>query len=82
MDEDDWEDHAMFRKVPLGLKSPADRWAGVRSRFAAGLAWLRDGYAVYHQRRALLRLDDAMLKDLGLSRVDALREGGKPFWRA
>ena len=49
---------------------------------SAGLARLRDGYAVYRQRRALLRLDDAMLKDLGISRVDALQEGGKPFWRA
>ena len=71
----------MFRKIPLCLEAPADRWAGVRSRCAAGLAWLRAGYAVYRQRRALLRLDDALLKDLGLSRVDALREGAKPFWR-
>jgi uncharacterized protein YjiS (DUF1127 family) len=72
----------MFRKIPLCLEAPADRWAGVRSRCAAGLAWLRAGYAVYRQRRALLRLDDAMLKDLGISRVDALQEGHKPFWRA
>ena len=72
----------MFRTVTPSLESPADPLAGVRSRLAAGLAWLRDGYAVYRQRHALLRLDDAMLKDLGLSRVDALREGSKPFWRA
>jgi uncharacterized protein YjiS (DUF1127 family) len=32
------------------------------------------------QRRALLRLDDYMLKDIGLSRVDALREADRPFW--
>ena len=37
--------------------------------------------ALYRQRRALLALDDAFLKDIGLSRVDALVEGGKPFWR-
>ncbi len=72
----------MFRTVTLSLESPADRQPGVRSRLAAGLAWLRDRYVVYRQRRALLRLDDAMLKDLGISRVDALQEGGKPFWRA
>jgi uncharacterized protein YjiS (DUF1127 family) len=72
----------MFRTVTPCLESPADRPPGVRSRFAAGLARWRDGYAVYRQRRALLGLDDAMLKDLGLSRVDALQEGGKPFWRA
>lgn len=34
----------------------------------------------YHQRRALGRLNDHMLKDLGLSRADAGREGGKRFW--
>jgi uncharacterized protein YjiS (DUF1127 family) len=32
------------------------------------------------QRRALLRLDDHMLKDIGLSRADALREGERRFW--
>ncbi|MCG8355938.1 MAG: DUF1127 domain-containing protein [Kiloniellales bacterium] len=34
------------------------------------------------QRRALASLDDAMLKDMGLSRADAEREASKPFWRA
>jgi uncharacterized protein YjiS (DUF1127 family) len=33
------------------------------------------------QRRALLRLDDATLKDIGLSRADAWREAGKPAWK-
>jgi uncharacterized protein YjiS (DUF1127 family) len=32
------------------------------------------------QRRALLRMDDHMLKDIGLSRADALREAERPFW--
>lgn len=32
------------------------------------------------QRRALLELSEHMLKDIGISRVDALREAGKPFW--
>jgi len=34
----------------------------------------------YRQRRALVSLSDHMLKDLGLSRCDAGREGGKRFW--
>lgn len=42
--------------------------------------WLRDSYAIYRQRRALLTLDNAMLKDIGISRADALQEGRKPFW--
>ena len=33
------------------------------------------------QRRALDRLDDLMLRDIGLSRADVEQEVGKPFWR-
>lgn len=33
------------------------------------------------QRRRLARLDDRLLADLGLSRVDAEQEARKPFWR-
>ena len=33
------------------------------------------------QRRRLARLDDRLLGDLGLSRVDAEQEARKPFWR-
>ena len=34
------------------------------------------------QRRRLLALDDAALKDFGRSLADAAHEGEKPFWRA
>lgn len=34
------------------------------------------------QRRQLLSLDGAALKDFGRSRADAAGEGDKPFWRA
>jgi uncharacterized protein YjiS (DUF1127 family) len=39
--------------------------------------WLirRDG------RQELSSLDDEQLKDVGISREDALREASKPFWR-
>jgi uncharacterized protein YjiS (DUF1127 family) len=33
------------------------------------------------QRRRLATMDDRMLQDIGISRVDALREAAKPFWR-
>jgi uncharacterized protein YjiS (DUF1127 family) len=34
------------------------------------------------QRRRLLSLDDRMLKDIGLTRAEAMREGTRPFWDA
>ena len=33
------------------------------------------------QRHMLATLDDASLRDIGLSRADAAREAAKPFWR-
>jgi len=33
------------------------------------------------QRHTLANLPDYMLKDIGVSRVDAWREAKKPFWR-
>lgn len=32
------------------------------------------------QRRILLQLDDRLLKDIGLTREQVEREGGKAFW--
>jgi uncharacterized protein YjiS (DUF1127 family) len=40
-------------------------------------AWLSRA----RSRRALLEMSDAMLKDIGLGRADAWREGREPFWR-
>ena len=33
-------------------------------------------------RFELAQLDDRMLRDIGLSRVDVLHEASKPFWRS
>ena len=71
----------MFRDATLCLEIPSESPPGVRVRLRAALTRLHDWYEVYRQRRALLGLDDAMLKDIGLSRADAIREGSKPFWR-
>ncbi len=38
--------------------------------------------ALHRQRRALARLDDRALADLGLSRYEARRESRRPFWDA
>ncbi len=34
------------------------------------------------QRAHLASLDHRMLRDIGLSRADVVREASKPFWRA
>ncbi len=36
----------------------------------------------HRQRRQLSQLPDHVLKDIGISRIDALREADKPFWRS
>ena len=33
------------------------------------------------QRHRLMSFDDRMLKDIGISRADAMRETDRPFWR-
>ncbi len=37
-------------------------------------------YMRARQRRQLSRLDDFMLKDIGISRADAVKESNKHFW--
>ncbi|PWC53036.1 DUF1127 domain-containing protein [Azospirillum sp. TSO22-1] len=38
-------------------------------------------YDRWRQRQALMRLDDHLLKDIGVSRADAESEAIKPFWK-
>ena len=49
------------------------------SRFSWSSLWLQVDriLEVRRQRRALLELDDRMLKDVGISRSDAWREGNR-----
>jgi len=59
------------------------RLDGVRSlgqylvRFAH---YFQTSLDVARQRRQLLTLDDRTLKDIGISRTDALREANRNFW--
>jgi uncharacterized protein YjiS (DUF1127 family) len=56
----------------------AARQGAHRAVVALLLAWIRRATT----RRALARLPDAALKDLGLTRATAWEEARKPFWRA
>jgi uncharacterized protein YjiS (DUF1127 family) len=44
------------------------------------MGWLREAWQRRHTRIYLTQLDDRMLKDIGITRVEACREAGKPFW--
>ena len=49
-----------------------------------GAYWIElivDIWALNRERSVLRSLDDAMLKDIGLSRADVEAEASKPFWR-
>lgn len=68
--------HAAARKAAA---APAESWGSL----LGDLYLLLEGWVERRrQRRALLGLSDALLKDIGVSRADALREARKPFWRA
>lgn len=58
--------HALVR-----IPAPVARWCR---------AWLRAAVQRSAGRRALARLDDRLLRDVGLTRDEAEAEAGKPFW--
>ena len=52
-----------------------------RARLTRVVAAVDRWLELRRQRRALLALNDNLLKDIGLSPADAWQEGRKPFWR-
>ncbi|HEY4165064.1 MAG TPA: DUF1127 domain-containing protein [Dongiaceae bacterium] len=77
----------MYRYNPSN--STIEASGEISSRRQGGLArccrFLFDCFAVWQDRRrqrlALLRLDNRLLRDIGLSLADVEREISKPFWR-
>ncbi len=61
-------------------------------RFLTTIVWQSPGvglkktlklwYGRARQRRQLRRLDDRLLRDIGIDRIAARRESEKPFWKA
>jgi uncharacterized protein YjiS (DUF1127 family) len=53
-----------------------------RTSRAWGLAgWIRAAATRWTQRRMLEELGDRDLRDIGISRSEAITEARKPFWR-
>jgi uncharacterized protein YjiS (DUF1127 family) len=53
----------------------------VRRAVAASVGLLLTWQQRAHERHTLAAMDEHMMRDLGLSRVDILVELDKPFWR-
>ena len=53
----------------------------VRPIVGQAVALLREWRRRARSRQELARLDDRMLRDIGVTRVDTWQEINKPFWR-
>jgi uncharacterized protein YjiS (DUF1127 family) len=51
-----------------------------RSRGASWLAWLATAMRTIETRRRLAQMDDRMLKDIGITRSEALEEANRAPW--
>jgi uncharacterized protein YjiS (DUF1127 family) len=54
---------------------------GLEKWFKQGLLQLQAWAERTRQRRQLAGLDEHMLRDIGISREQAMAEAGKPFWQ-
>ena len=76
--------HTIVRAEQMSDRTlaPAERGAAtIRSRAASLLRYILTWSERARQRRALRALDEWVLKDIGLSRADVMREYDKPFWQ-
>jgi uncharacterized protein YjiS (DUF1127 family) len=60
----------------LGYRPVSGGW-----RYRGWLAWVHAAVARWRERRILEVLDERMLRDIGISRSQALAEAAKPCWR-
>lgn len=70
----------LFRQARHDSPSATVKLPTRRSLFSRTFAQLLRWRELSRQRRELGQISDATLHDIGLSRVDALREAGRPFW--
>lgn len=75
------QDNGLFGQAagsshPYAMRRGFRRW--LIETLDRGLDWLDRS----RSRRQLARLDDRLLRDIGVTRTDADREATKPFWRA
>jgi uncharacterized protein YjiS (DUF1127 family) len=67
--------------IRLALLVPAFKLVPSAASAKRIVATLAAWHQRARQRRRLLMLDEAMLKDIGITRCDADAEAAKPFWK-
>jgi len=60
--------------------SPVEPETALPPRRGSAIGWLRESWQRRRTRVDLAQLDDRMLKDIGITRVEAAREASKAFW--
>jgi uncharacterized protein YjiS (DUF1127 family) len=73
--------HTIVREERLSGRTPAPAERALGSRATSLLRHILTWAERIRQRRALQALDEWVLKDIGLSRADVMREYDKPFWQ-
>ena len=73
------------RRSVTPLPRPPEGWEDSARRRSAVFDWILETLLIWQERASqrsdLGQLNDRMLKDIGLSRADVMREVEKPFWR-
>lgn len=64
------------------VRTVGDIAEGLNSLIEAAANHMVSWHARSEQRQHLMELDDRLLRDLGMTRADAIVEARKPFWRA
>lgn len=74
------EQYTSFLSAARFGRSAAQRAMGVAAMIGTVLEQMIAAHERWRQRQALLALDDHLLKDIGVSRVDVEREAAKRPW--
>ena len=73
--------HTFDSHVPYKAVEAAGLPAGIGRFILAPMQTLQIWYERSRQRDRLARLDDRLLRDIGIDRGTAMQEASKPFWR-
>jgi uncharacterized protein YjiS (DUF1127 family) len=68
-------------RAPAGFETAGALSMTLRRPFKSGVEIVRLWRRRVEERRQLAEMDERDRRDLGLTRVDVIREINKPFWR-